>query len=185
MDFNFLITAIYIAFAFLIVWVMFFTYAHHSKFQTVTGTVTYFKEHKENWLDVLAGAFGSGSDGSYLKIRFADDTYFEAKTKIYKYIDAELFSNLVVGDEITIVFAGEGQGGKNNIYGIEYKGNIYLNAEEVLSNLNKKQKIAYIVCPILLTIVSVTACGLYVLNFKKNRHKVVKEPKNDFMNCEE
>ncbi len=177
--YNILITMMYILLAFMIVLNM-FIYSHPSELQTVTGTVTDFKEHKVDWIDRLSNVIsaicgGDSSQGSYLKIRFADDTYFEAEKRSYNYIDAALYSDFIVGDEITIVYASEGRNGKNRIYGIEYRGKTYLNAEEVLSDLDKKQKIAYIVCPILLAVVSATACGLYILNFKKNRRKVVKE----------
>ena len=122
------------------------------------------ERHETEWYDYIFGTIGS-----HFKVTFADDSFYEAPGINYKNIDDTLFSNLSVGDELTVIYHDRWSG-TNRIYGIEYNGKSYMNTEAVFAQMKNEKKTTLIIGSVFLGALTTVACVLIVVNYKKNTY---------------
>lgn len=138
--------------------------------QEKTGIVSEFKNREKTWFDDIPPY--AADRPPYFRLRLTDGSLFEARGVAYNSIDAELYSKLSVGDEITIIYNDKAWGeGVDNLFNIEYKGKTYLSIDDALVDNSQDAKIAKIVCSVVICVTIIGAICLFVLNYKKNKHK--------------
>ncbi|MDE6618646.1 MAG: hypothetical protein K2K13_06450 [Clostridiales bacterium] len=134
--------------------------------KTKTGTVSKYTDNKaDDFLSIITAA------KPYFNVQFTDGTSYAASGSYYDDIDKTLFSELSVGDTLTVIYAEADFGNTHPIYGIKYHNRTYLNSDSVVTNSANDRKITIIVCPILIAVITVTAGVLIFLNYKKNKSK--------------
>lgn len=134
--------------------------------KTKTGTVSkYTNNEADDFLSIITAA------KPYFNVQFADGSSYAASGSYYDDIDKTLFSELSVGDTLTVIYGKADVGSTHPIYGIKYHNKTYLNSDAVVKNSTDNRKITMIVCPILIVVITVTAGGLIFLNYKKNKTK--------------
>lgn len=134
--------------------------------KTKTGTVSKYTDNKaDDFLSVITAA------KPYFNVQFTDGSSYAASGSHYEDIDKTLFSELAVGDTLTVIYAKADVGSTHPIYGIKYHDKTYLNAYSAIEKAANDQRIVMIVCPILMAVISVVAGVLVFLNYKKNKSK--------------
>lgn len=134
--------------------------------KTKTGTVSKYTENKaDDFLSVITAA------KPYFNVQFTDGSSYAASGSYYENIDKALFSELAVGDTLTVIYAKADVGKTHPIYGIKYHDKTYLNAYSAIEKAANDQRIAMIVCPILMAVISLATVGLVFLNYKKYKAK--------------
>ncbi len=166
--FNIIIT---IALFFLLIIGFVFTFSYQlpdqSKFRTITGTVEDFKQRDGKWYDFILGS----NVYSYFKIWLSDDSVFEATGISYDNIDRDLYEIIEKGKEITIGYIDNGLLSQDVIISIEYGGKSYLNSTDVIEDYKNTDKTMKIVGSCIISVSTISACVLYILNYKKNKSK--------------
>ena len=134
--------------------------------KTKTGTVSKYTDNKaDDFLSIITDA------KPYFNVQFTDGTSYAASGSYYNDIDKALFSELSVGDTLTVIYEEADVGSTHPVYGIKYRNKTYLSSDAVFKNAINNRKITMIVCPILIAVITVTAGGLVFLNYKKNKTK--------------
>ena len=138
--------------------------------QEKTGIVSEFKNREKTWMDDIPPY--SADNPPYFRLKLNDGSLFEAHGLAYNSIDDELYGNLSVGDEITIIYNDKPWGeGVDTLYDIKYKGKTYLSIDDTLVDTSQDAKTATIVCSVVICVTVIGAVCLFVLNYKKNKHK--------------
>lgn len=145
-------------------------YSTNINLQEKTGIVSEFENREKTWLDDIP-PYGANRP-PYFRLRLSDGSLYEARGLAYDNINGELYGNLSVGDEITIIYNEKAWGeGVDTIYNIEYKGETYLSIDDALVDNSKETQTANIVCSIVIGLTIIDSVCLFVLNYKKNKHK--------------
>ena len=138
--------------------------------QQTTGTVTKVDRYEAHWLDYVL----PGEASSYYKIWLANGLRAEARGDVYDLIDRSLFTDLRLGDEITITYEQKRKDQVWHIYAIEYHGVEYLRLEEALATIanwpDKADKFLIILALIVLPVVLGGFC-LFFLNYSYAKGK--------------
>lgn len=144
-----------------------FSYKQPSNTKSVTGIVTDFNQRDKKWYDFIFG----GSRNEYFNINLNDDQFFTATGIAYDNIDRALFTELSIGEEITIVYNDEGIIAPNKLYNIKYKDKNYLDIDDLLKELELNEKIMKRTGLIIILVTVIISFCLYIWNYKKNRLK--------------
>ena len=168
LGFNILITSIWILLLIIGFWMtVAYELPDRSEIKTATGIVSDFKQRDGKWYDYLFG----GGKHTYFNIWLSDDSFYEATGINYDNIDRKLYETIRKGEEITISYIDNGWTSPNDIVSIEYDGISYLKLTDVIEDYEKTNKSMKIVGFCVIGVTSLSAIGLYILNYKKNKVK--------------
>ena len=141
-----------------------FAYQQPTNLKEATGIIQDYKQHEGKWYDNIFG----NSKGSYFKVKFEDDSFFESTGICYDNIDKTLFEKIKIGDCITIIY-NEESGRPDRIYAIKYNGKDYLLLEDSLNGFKQTERIMHIFGPSISVLSIVVGLILFAINYKKNK----------------